>query len=34
MKFWSVFLALVMVLSSTEVWAQKRLGGGMSFGKQ
>lgn len=34
MKIWSVFLALVMVLSSTEVWAQKRLGGGMSFGKQ
>jgi predicted lipid-binding transport protein (Tim44 family) len=34
MKLWSVFLALVMVLSSTEVWAQKRLGGGMSFGKQ
>jgi predicted lipid-binding transport protein (Tim44 family) len=34
MKLWSVFLALVMVLSSTEVWAQKRMGGGMSFGKQ
>ena len=34
MKFWSVFLALVMVVSSTEVWAQKRLGGGLSFGKQ
>ncbi len=34
MKLWSVFLALVMVLSSTEAWAQKRLGGGLSFGKQ
>jgi predicted lipid-binding transport protein (Tim44 family) len=34
MKVWSVILALVMVLSSQEVWAQKRMGGGLSFGKQ
>lgn len=34
MKFLSVLMAMMMVLASTEVWAQKRMGGGMSFGKQ
>lgn len=34
MKVWSVILACAVVLSSQNVWAQKRLGGGLSFGKQ
>ncbi len=34
MKVWSVILACAMVLSTQDSWAQKRLGGGLSFGKQ
>lgn len=34
MKVWSVILACAMVLSTQDAWAQKRMGGGMSFGKQ
>jgi len=34
MKFWSIFLALVLALTSFDALAQKRFGGGGSFGQQ
>jgi len=34
MKFWAVLVAAAVVLSSQDALAQKRLGGGLSFGKQ
>ena len=34
MKFWSIFLALMLALTSFDALAQKRFGGGGSFGQQ
>jgi predicted lipid-binding transport protein (Tim44 family) len=34
MKFWSIFLALMLALTSFDAFAQKRFGGGGSFGQQ